>query len=584
MRDQTGRIDTSKRQALGKMIGIGAAWTAADALLPPNTAAAQNAPAHVGGRGGVYNVKLFGATGGGKTLDTPAINKAIEAAAAAGGGTVLVPAGTYLCFSIRLKSNVALYLDQGSTILGATPPEGGGPGYDPPEPGPGNHYEDFGHRHWHNALIWGVGLENISILGPGLIYGKGLLRGTGIGMHPMGSTLYPIRYSIGRPMRHPFHRMQRVPIAGQGDKCIALKNCHNVILRDFSILHGGHFGILATGVDNMTIDNLLIDTERDGMDLDCCWNTRVTNCTVNDPYDDGICPKSSDALGYARPTKNLTVSNCFVTGGYEVGSVFDGTWKVLPPNARRMFHGQLPPVSGNGRFKCGTESFGGFENITLSNCVFEYTTGLALETVDGAHLEDVSISNVTMRNVGVAPIFMRLGSRMFAPDYQKHSPPSTPVGTLRRVNISNLVVSNTAGRFASILSGIPGHDIEDVRLSGIYILHQGGGTKADAAIVIPEKENGYPEPTMFGTTPSYGFFLRHIKGLEMSDIEIKYEKEDERPPFMVEDAKGADFFHVNAQHASGVPVFALHNVEDFSVHLSKSVPDTRLETVKSKTL
>jgi len=115
-----------------------------------------------------------------------------------------------------------------------------------------------------------------------------------------------------------------------GNKAIALKNCHNVILRDFSILEAGWFGILATGVDNLTIDNLKIDTNRDGMDIDCCRNVRVSNCTVNSPYDDGICPKSSYALGYARPTENLTITNCFVTGSYEVGSVLNGTWKRMP--------------------------------------------------------------------------------------------------------------------------------------------------------------------------------------------------------------------------------------------------------------
>ncbi len=578
MQERIIGFDKGKRAALGKMIGMGAAWTAADLLLPGRASAAQHAgiAAH---QPGVFNVRMFGAVGDGKHLDTPAINKAIEAAAAAGGGTVLVPAGTYLCFSIHLKSNVSLYLDPGSTILGATPPVGG-PGYDPPEPGPGNHYEDFGHRHWHNALIWGEWLENVSILGHGLIYGKGLLRGTGIGMHPMGKTLLPFKY----PMERKGHPLEPIPVAGQGDKCIALKNCHNVILRDFSILHGGHFGILATGVDNLTIDNLLIDTERDGMDLDCCWNTRVTNCTVNDPYDDGICPKSSDVLGYPRPTKNLTISNCFVTGGFEVGSVYDGTWKLFPENAGVRFHGRFFRVPRNGRFKYGTESYGGFKNVTITNCVFENTTGMALETVDGAHLEDVSISNVTMRDVGVAPIFMRLGSRMDAPLYQRHSPPNTPVGKLRRVNISNLVVFNTAGRYASILTGIPGHDIEDVRLSGIYILHQGGGTKEQAQIKLPEKADHYPEPTMFGATPCYGFYLRHIKGLEMSEIEIKYEKEDQRPPLILEDVKGADFFHVNAQHAPGLPVFELHNVEDFETRWCKSVADTTLQNVSSKSL
>src|SRR6266480_6790858 len=126
----------------------------------------------------LYSVKTFGAKGDGKTLDTPAINKAIDAAASAGGGTVRFPAGTYRCFSIHLKSNVALYLDQGSTILAADNPlEEGAEGYDPPEPNEWDPYEDLGHSHWHNSLIWGENLENISILGPGRIDGKGLTTG-----------------------------------------------------------------------------------------------------------------------------------------------------------------------------------------------------------------------------------------------------------------------------------------------------------------------------------------------------------------------------------------------------------------------
>ncbi|HEV2499966.1 MAG TPA: glycosyl hydrolase family 28-related protein, partial [Terriglobia bacterium] len=282
----------SKRQALHKMLGIGAGLAAGPELLAQTAAPqhprphypfphAEAAPPHLSVAGGFhaaavsgfYDVRTFGATGDGRTLDTPAINKAIEAAAGAGGGTVWFPAGTYLCYSIHLKSNVTLYLDHGATILAAEPPaEGASGGYDPPEPGPEPQYQDFGHSHWHNSLIWGIGLENLSILGPGLIWGKGLRRSVGRNPHP----------------------------AGIGDKAIALKNCHNVTLRDFSILQGGHFAILATGVDNFTIDNLVIDTNRDAMDIDCCHNVRVSNCTVNSPWDDGICPKSSYALGYAR--------------------------------------------------------------------------------------------------------------------------------------------------------------------------------------------------------------------------------------------------------------------------------------------
>src|SRR6202012_6223325 len=162
-----------------------------------------------------------------------------------GGGTVYVPAGAYLCFSIHLRSNVDLYLAQGSMIVAAeTSAEGAtsGPttGYDAPEPNTAwDAYQDFGHNHWHNSLMWGEDLHDLSITGPGLIYGKGLNKGEASGAED--------------------------PRAG--NKSIALKNCRNVILRDFSILQGGWFGILATGVDNLTIPNLTIDTNRDGMDI-----------------------------------------------------------------------------------------------------------------------------------------------------------------------------------------------------------------------------------------------------------------------------------------------------------------------------
>ena len=175
---------------------------------------------------------------------------------------------------------------------------------------------------------------------------------------------------------------------------------------DFSILAGGHFGLLLTGVDNLTIDNLKIDTNRDGMDIDCCRNVRVSNCTVNSPWDDGICPKSSFALGYARSTEDVTITNCFVTGKYQLGSVLDGTYKEFAPTDR---------VWRTGRIKCGTESNGGFRNIAISNCVFDGCQGLALETVDGAWLEDITISNITMRDIVTAPIFLRLGARLRGP-------------------------------------------------------------------------------------------------------------------------------------------------------------------------
>src|SRR5206468_3006580 len=125
----------------------------------------------------IFDAKAYGAAGDGKALDTDAINKAIVAAHDAGGGTVWLPAGTYLCYSIHLQSNIAPYLDQAATILAAEPVEGP-QSYDASEPNqPWDQYEDFGHSHWHNSLIWGEDLENVSSLGPGLIHGKGLSKG-----------------------------------------------------------------------------------------------------------------------------------------------------------------------------------------------------------------------------------------------------------------------------------------------------------------------------------------------------------------------------------------------------------------------
>ena len=274
------------------MKAAGVVFTGAAAMVTERGDAAETGAA----RGPNFDVRSFGARGDGKTLDTPAINRTIDAAAQAGGGTVVFPAGTYLCYSIHLKSHVSLFLVDGSTIVGADTPADGANAYDSAEPNElWDKYQDYGHSHWHNSLIWGENLQHVSIYGPGIIWGKGLSRGENWG-----------------------------PVAenpGVANKAIALKNCQNVLLRDFSILHGGHFGILATGVDNLTIDNLTIDTQRDGIDVDCCVNVRITKCSVNSPWDDGICLKSSFALGYARATERVTISDCYVTGIYEEGSI-----------------------------------------------------------------------------------------------------------------------------------------------------------------------------------------------------------------------------------------------------------------------
>jgi len=515
----------------------------------------------------VYDVKTFGAKGDGKTLETPAINKAIDKAASEGGGTVYFPAGNYLSVSIHLKSNIALYLDQGATIIAAS--TSNDIKYEPPEPNEWDKYQDFGHSHWHNSLIWGENLTNVSILGPGMIWGKGLVRsGSQSRTRQQNDALNAARANEPKqPFGYPNPRDAVEP--GWANKSIALKLCRNVIIRDITIFHGGHFAILATGVDNLTIDNLKIDTNRDGIDIDACKNVRISNCTVNSPFDDAICPKSSFALGYARATENVTITNCQVSG-YDEGTLLDGTYK-------REFKNQSGTFSPTGRIKFGTESNGGFKNITISNCVFDYCRGLALETVDGGLLEDVTISNITMRDISNSPFFLRLGSRM-------RGPQGAAVGALRRVTISNVIVYNAEARYASLISGIPGHDIEDLRLDNIRIYYKGGGTKQQAALEPPEKENDYPEPTMFGEIPAYGFFIRHVRGLQMSDISLKYLSADARPPFIISDAKTIDLNHVKMDRAAGVPSIILNDIEDLSIRQSPPLNDTVLPKVKHQQL
>ena len=478
-----------------------------------------------------YNVRQFGAKGDSAAFDTDAINRAIDAAASAGGGTIYFPAGKYLSFSIRLKNNITLFLDNGAVLIAADPNQGKG-GYDAPEPNAWDKYQDFGHSHWHNSLIWGENLQNISITGPGVINGKGLTRS--------GNTK-----------------------EGVANKAIALKLCRNVVLKDISVLTGGHFCLLATGVDNMTIDNLKLDTNRDGFDIDCCRHIHMSNCSVNSPFDDAIVLKSSFALGFAQFTEDVTITNCSVSG-FDIGTFLNGTYKR--ENAAKV------PDRGvvTGRIKFGTESNGGFRNITISNCTFEFCRGLALETVDGGILEDISISNITMRDVQGALFFLRLGARMRGPD-------ETPIGKLRRINISNVVAYGANPDYASLLAGIPGYAIEDVKLDNITILVKGGASAEQSANIVPEKEKAYPDPQEFGKMPAYGFFIRHVKNITVTNVELKLENEDFRPPFILEDVSGAVFINVRAPHAANTPSFILKNVTDFSTVNCGTMPDKKIE-------
>ncbi|MBQ8866556.1 MAG: glycoside hydrolase family 28 protein [Bacteroidaceae bacterium] len=525
---------------------------------------------------GFFNVRDFGAKGDGAHTDSPAINAAIEAASEKGGGTVYLPAGVYLSYSIRLKNNISLYLDNGVVLKAAVPNDSAH--YDLPEENPSDDYQDFGHSHWQNSLIWGIALHDISIQGFGLIDGtEGITRGQA--------------------------KMNGHPAA---NKAIALKECRNVTIRDISMLKCGHFAMLLTGVDNLTIDNVRCDTNRDAFDIDCCANVRVSNCQVNTLNDDAIVLKCSYGLGYAKATENVTITNCHVSG-YDPGTMLDGTYQKTITAA--------PDRDGpTGRIKLGTESNGGFKNITISNCTFDHCRGLALETVDGAVIEDVTIDNIVMRDICNSPIYIRLGNRARGPE-------GMPVSVIRRVKLSNIVVKEADCRYASIIFGLEGHPIEDVSLSNIHIQYRGGLTMDDVRwqrganpfftrmnervndvgkgrrrdrsenehtpqerqpYDVPQMEKGYPEPSSHGILPAYGLFVSHARGVTIDNVTLETIREDQRPPIVLMDVEDIKLSNMKVDKAEEVPYIVMKQAKDLRVEGFRGVKDRVVAVASDK--
>lgn len=483
-----------------------------------------------------FNVRSFGAAGDGKNLDSPAIDQAIDACAQSGGGTVYLPAGTYLSGSIHLKSNIHLLVDAGATILGAPQNLNF---YDETEPYNLGGYQDGGHCYFHNSLIWGENLTNVSITGNGTINGGGLVHEDIILDQMCGFD------HDGKPGPSETN----LPPVRLGNKAIALKLCRNVLIRDVTILHGGHFAILVTGCDNLTVDNVTMDTDRDGIDIDCCRNTAVSNCRINSPNDDGLCPKSTYALGELRPTENLTIVNCQVSGFAE-GTLVDGTMK--------------PSRSATGRIKFGTESSGGFRNCTVANCTFRSCHGLALEEVDGGIMENISINNLTMMDVRDYAIYITTGKR-------NRTPGVTTNSRAKNILISN-VIADGVGKMSGIqIMGLPGQPIEGVRLDNIRLICNGGGTLKDAAIDPKELGAGYPEAGKMGTLPAYGIFARHARDLELANINVSFLKNDFRPAAMFFDIQGLGIDNFKPQVAQGVKPAVFADNVSFSVRNSPAL-------------
>jgi len=465
-------------------------------------------------RGAIYNVNEFGAAGDGIHIDSPAIDAAIEKAAGK-GDTVVIGRGTYLCYSIHLKSNIVLRLEEGAAIKAA--PVSDSKGYDKAEPNAYSRYQDFGHSHWHNSLIWGENLHNVTIEGSGIIDGEGVLTRGGMRPDKNGMTT--------------------------ANKALAMRNCHDIAIKGIKFRFCGHFAMLLTGVDDLLIENVIADTNRDGFDIDCCERVVIRDCYVNTINDDAIVLKCSYALGFPKPTGNVLIEDCHVSG-YDTGSFLSGKMTTATNKA--------PDGDGpTGRIKLGTESNGGFNHITIRRCTFTHCRGLALETVDGAAMKEIKVSDITMHDICNSPIYIRLGNRMRAPEGFHHS-------TVSGINIEKVRVTDADSRYACIIAGIEGHPVRNIILKDISIQFRGGLTLEDVRLqrgrnpfFIPEArkdgergEANYPEPSAHGIQPAWGFSISHARKIQLKDIKLELMNQDERPAIHMEDAEGVHFDNV----------------------------------------
>ncbi len=273
---------------------------------------------------------------------------------------------------------------------------------------------------------------------------------------------------------------------------------------------------------------------QDGLVLDSCREVMVRDCFMS-TYDDAFVIKAS----FPQPCVNITITNCQAT-------------------------------SRCAAVKFGTQSFGGFRNVSISNCAFDNCGlgGVKFLTVDGGDLEDVVVSNITMTNVS-APLFFRLGNRGQDFGFKEVTRPR-PIARLRNIMVSGiratvapftgwpqhnqgLLVGATMG-----IAGLPGHPVEDITLENIHVTYPGGGTLADARRAnIPEREANYPENTTFGVLPAYGLWLRHARGITVRDLRLELAGADSRPAVVCDDVEDVELRGLRAPMSGAEPLVRL---------------------------
>jgi len=413
----------------------------------------------------------FGARGDGVTFDTAALQSAIDACHESGGGRIVLHSGTFLSGTIYLKSHVTLYIEAGAVLLGSSNADD----YPVIE---SRHPSYSGTYVTNKMLVYAEDASNIAIMGRGTIDGQG---------NSIQVTPYPRPSFSGRP------------------RIIHFRGCENIMIRDVTLTDSSSWVQSYQSCRNLVIDGVTVESpavrrNNDGLDLVDCELVRISNCSINSG-DDAIVIKS---LSPDQACRNITITNCSVRSG----------------------------ASG---IKIGTESSGGFEDITVQNCTVYDTHGdaIAIESVDGARIERITVSGITIRKLGIAPVMIRLGNR--GRSYRQGVKAGT--GSLRDVIIQNIQGAQISGQYGCSVTGLAEVPVINIILQNINLEFEGGGTEEDARRQIPENEDAYPSGRMFGTLPSYGFYIRHARNLMMDNVQLRFLHEDVRPAIVGDDVE-----------------------------------------------
>ena len=458
----------------------------------------------------------YGAKPDGRTLNSKAIQRAIDDVARAGGGVVTVPPGVFLTGRIELKSGVTFNLQEGSTLLGSTSMDDFKADSDAPR--------NKGVNPHH--LIFAMNADDVTIMGGGRIDGQGPTF-----WEPSDKPPLPEDQQWADVASHALV----VKKGGRPSPMLELVNCRRLKIQGVHIENAPGWTLRVVNCDSVDIQGITIKNpvdgpNTDGIDVTGCQNVTISGCSIS-TGDDAICLKSENPYGdEPRLLKNIVVTNCHLT------------------------------TCCNG-FKLGTSSEGGFENITFADSVVSNNevpykerviSGVALEVVDGGWIDGVVVKNIQMQR-SRTPIFIRLENRKRVHDYPQHG--------LRNVNIDN--VQATEALLASSITGLPGMEVQNVTLSRISVESVLQGRPDWVGRAVPEKETAYPEARMFGMLPASGLYVRHARDLQFDNLTFTAPAGEGRPTIILDDVVGARLAGIRSTPVSGgLPVLMQNNSRD----------------------